>query len=91
MSELLHKYKNSFPRPRGINYTQIAKNITACQKRRKKQNILALMFLLAAIITCFNIISYRRSFDRCTEYLKEIHASAARIEQDLATMRGYVK
>lgn len=91
---LLDRYKNTSPTPSknfniGIR-TQI--EVRKIQRRQwlinnLKAAVFAFFIGCGVIFTIHNIIEYNRSFDRCEELLKQIHANTALLEQEINQLR----
>ncbi len=87
---LLDKYKNTSPTPGKHFNIGIRTQIGVCRQwliNKLKAAIFAFFIGCGVIFTIHNIIEYNRSFDRCEELLKQIHANTALLEQEINQLR----
>lgn len=88
---LLDRYKNTSPTP-GKNWIRTQTGVCKIQCRhwliyKLKAAVFAFFIGCGVIFTIHNIIEYNRSFDRCEELLKQIHANTALLEREINQLR----
>lgn len=88
---LLDRYKNTSPTP-SKNWIRTQTGVCKIQCRhwliyKLKAVVFAFFIGCGVIFTIHNIIEYNRSFDRCEELLKQIHANTALLEQEINQLR----
>lgn len=103
MTDLLNKYKDASPSPRGqmtIEHFERLHLIEDKREAEKKKQIRIGKFIAfieaccimigiyACIFTVHNIRVYNQSFDRCEALLEQINANTAILDQEINELRA---
>lgn len=94
MSELLQKYKDVSPTPRGqITVEQIDRmrsRLVAIRRAKLKNKITTVTLYacgaVADIFTAYNMVEYNRSFDNCVRLLENIEINSAILNQEMQNL-----
>ena len=100
MTDLLNKYKDCSPSPKGqmtIDHFERLRLIADKERERRAAKdilqcfIAAVCFVIGFIATAFtfyNIYECNQSFDRCEALLEQIHANTAILDQEINELRS---
>ncbi len=94
MTDLLNKYKDCSPSPKGqmtIDHFERKERERRAAKDILQCFITAVCFVIgifAAAFTFYNIYEYNQSFDRCEALLEQIHANTAILDQEINELRA---
>lgn len=100
MTDLLNKYKDCSPSPKGqmtIDHFERLRLIADKERERRAAKDILQCFItavcivlgiLATAFTFYNIYEYNQSFDRCEALLEQIHANTAILDQEINELRS---